>query len=94
MDSRSVYQNTTYVLVHEQMRLLSGDAFSLCALKFLRLNSESAPEQAQLTLKGNGRWDSDWFIAHYTPNTPITHEEKRDNRFRPCARARRPFFHR
>ncbi len=28
--------------------------------------------QMQLALKGNGRWDSDWFIAHYAQNTPIT----------------------
>ncbi len=55
MDSHCMYQNTTYVLAHEQMRLLSGDAFSLCALKFRRLNSISNAERTQLTLKGNGR---------------------------------------
>ncbi len=27
-------ENATYLLVHEQIRLLSGDAFSLCTLKF------------------------------------------------------------
>ncbi len=34
MDTHCVYQNSTYLLAHEQIRLLSGDAFSLCALKF------------------------------------------------------------
>ncbi len=66
MDSHCVYQNLpTYLLAHEQICLLSGDEFSLCALKFRCLNSESAMAQAQLALKGNGRWDSDWFIARY-----------------------------
>ncbi len=74
MDSHCLYQNeATHLLVHEQLRLLSGDAFSLCSCKFRRVNSEYAMAQAQLTLKGNGRWDSDWFIARYTQNTPITH---------------------
>ncbi len=46
-------ENATYLLAHEQIRLLSGDEFSLCALKFCRLNNESATERA-LTLKGMG----------------------------------------
>ncbi len=29
--------------------------------------------QPQPFPKGNGRWDSDWFIACYAQNTPITH---------------------
>ncbi len=40
-----------------QIRLHSGDAFSL----WCRLNSESALAQAQLALKGNGRWD--WLVS-------------------------------
>ncbi len=46
-------------------------------------------KQAQLALKGNGRWDSDWFIARYAQKTPITHKENRKNPFRPCARVHR-----
>ncbi len=43
-----MYQNeATYLLAHEQLRFLSGDAFSLCSRKFRRVNSES-------TLKGMG----------------------------------------
>ncbi len=64
MDSHCVYK-PTYLLAHEQLRFLSGDAFSLCALKIHHFNSESAMARAQLALKGNGRWDSDWFIARY-----------------------------
>ncbi len=41
--------------------------------KFCRVNSESAMARAQLALKGNGRRDSDWFIARYAQKTPITH---------------------
>ncbi len=41
--------------------------------------------QAQLALKGNERWDSDWFIARYVQKTPITHYENRNNPFRPYA---------
>ncbi len=33
--------------------------------------SESAMAQAQLALKENGRWDSDWFIPRYAQNTPL-----------------------
>ncbi len=29
--------------------------------------------RAQLALKGNGRCDSDWFIARYAQKNPITH---------------------
>ncbi len=55
-DSHCVYQNLpTYLLAHEQIRLLSGDVFRLCALKSRRLNSESTMARAQLALKGNGR---------------------------------------
>ncbi len=54
MDSHCVYQDATYLLVHEQIRLLFGDALSLCAFKFRHLNNESATERV-LTLKGNGR---------------------------------------
>ncbi len=46
-------------------RFLCGDAFSLCACKFRRVNSDSIMARAQLSLKGNGRWDSDWFIVRY-----------------------------
>ncbi len=59
------------MLAHEQIRLLSGDAFSRCALKSRRLNSESALERVQLALKRNGRWDSDWFIARYAQKHPL-----------------------
>ncbi len=48
MDSHCLYQNyPTYLLAHEQIRLLSGDA--------IRLNGESALSRAQLALKGE--WD-------------------------------------
>ncbi len=56
-----------------QLCFLSGDVFSLSAYKFHRINSKSVMAWAQLALKGNGRWDSDWFIARYAQNTPITH---------------------
>ncbi len=46
-------------------RFLCGDAFSLCACKLHHVNSESVMARAQLSLKGNGRWDSDWFIVRY-----------------------------
>jgi len=60
-------------LAHEQIRFLAREAFHFSACKFRHVNSESAMAQAQLALKGNGRWDSDWFIARYAQNTPITH---------------------
>ncbi len=41
------------------------------------LNSESTMARAQLALKGNGRWDSDWFIARYAQKTPITSADPR-----------------
>ncbi len=54
-----MYKNeATYMLVHKQLR----NAFSLCSWKLLRASRESAKAPAQLALKGNGRWDSDWFI--------------------------------
>ncbi len=66
MASHCMYQNkATY--------LLSGEAFSLCACKFRRVNSEAAMVRVQLALKENGGWDSDGFIARYAQNTPITH---------------------
>ncbi len=68
MDSHCMYQNQptlAYLLAHEQI------CFFTC--KFRCVNSESAMARAQLALKGNGRWDSDWFIAHYAQNIPITH---------------------
>ncbi len=40
------------MFAHEQILLLSGDAFSLCAVKF-SLNSESALARVQLAIKGN-----------------------------------------
>ncbi len=47
MDSHCLYQNyPTYLLAHEQIRLLSGDA--------IRLNGESALSRAQVALKVNG----------------------------------------
>ncbi len=46
----------------------------LYTLKFHHLNSESAIARAQLTLKGSGRLDYDWFIACYDQKTPITHK--------------------
>ncbi len=56
------------------IHLLCGDAFSLCSLKFRRLNSKSALARAQLALKGNGGLDSDWFYCTLRlKNTPITH---------------------
>ncbi len=33
--------------------------------------SESAIVREQQALKVNGKWDSDWFIAHYAQNTLI-----------------------
>ncbi len=39
-------------LAHEQIRFLSGDAFSLCACKFRSVNNKSAMARAQLALKG------------------------------------------
>ncbi len=56
MDLHCMYQNDLF-------------AFGLCAC---RVNSESTMARAQLALKGNGRWDSDWFIARYAENTSIT----------------------
>ncbi len=50
---------------------MSGDTFSLKALKFCRLNSESAMARAQLALKENGRYHSDWFIARYAQKHPL-----------------------
>jgi len=41
----------TYLLAHEQICLLSGDVFSLYALKVHRLNSQSTTEQAQLSVR-------------------------------------------
>ncbi len=60
------------IFTHEQLCFLSGEAFRLSACKFCCINSESATAKAQQALKGNGRWDSDWFIACYAQNTPIT----------------------
>ncbi len=63
-----VYQNyATYFLAHEQIRLLSGEAFSLCACKFCRVNSESAMTRAQLALKGN------WILIGLLHVMPKTH---------------------
>ncbi len=72
MDSHCVYQIATYVLAHEQIRLLSGDAFSLCALKYLQIANPSQSE-SNLLLKGMGD-DALIGLFHVTPNkTPITH---------------------
>ncbi len=70
MDSHRMYQNSTYLLTLEQICFLSGDTFSLCSCKSRRVNSESAMVRAQLALKVNGRWDSDWFIARYAKTHP------------------------
>ncbi len=48
-----MYQIATYVLAHEQIRLLSGDAFSLCALKYLQIANPPQNER-NLLLKGMG----------------------------------------
>ncbi len=53
MDSHCVYQIATYVLVHGQIRLLSGDAFSLRALKYLQIAHPPQSER-NLLLKGMG----------------------------------------
>ncbi len=72
MDSHCMYQNKAKndLLVHDQLCFLSEHVFSFCSC---RVNSESAMAQAQLALKGIGRWDSVWFSARYALNTPITH---------------------
>ncbi len=53
--------------------ICSLETRSVCAPLLRCLNSESALVWAQLILKGNGRRDSDWFIAHYAQKTRITH---------------------
>ncbi len=55
IDSHCVYQNyPTYLLAHEQIRLLSRDAFSLCAFKFWRVNNGYALHARNSLLKGMG----------------------------------------
>ncbi len=49
-----MYQNATYVLVHEQIHFLSGDAFSLCALKFRHLIANPPWHKRNSLLKGMG----------------------------------------
>ncbi len=74
MDSHCVYQNLpTYLLAHEQIRLLSGDVFSLCALKSRRLNRNPPWRERNSLLKGMGD-ETLIGLLHVMPqNTPITH---------------------
>ncbi len=65
MDSHCVYQIATYVLAHEQIRLLSGDAFSLRALKYLQIANPPQNER-NLLLKGMGD-DALVGLLHVTP---------------------------
>ncbi len=93
MDSHCVYQIATYVLAHGQIRLLSGDAFGLRALKYLQIANPPQNER-NLLLKGMGD-DALVGLLHVTPEkTPITHKDNRDNPFGPCPRAHRPLSRR
>ncbi len=78
MDLQCMYQNKAiYLLTHKQLHFLC----------------ESTVARTQLALKGNGRWDSDWFIAHYAQNTSIT-KRIGTTLFVPCAGLRDHFSHR
>ncbi len=65
MDSHCVYQIATYVLAHGQIRLLSGDAFGLRALKYLQIANPPQNER-NLLLKGMGD-DALVGLLHVTP---------------------------
>ncbi len=78
MALQCMYQNKAiYLLTHKQLHFLC----------------ESTLARTQLALKGNGRWDSDWFIAHYAQNTSIT-KRIGTTLFVPCAGLRDHFSHR
>ncbi len=61
-------------LMHERIRLLSGEVSSLCFSKFHHVNSESTMVQAQLVFKGNRRL---WLI-YCTLHPKHTHDSLRE----------------
>ncbi len=69
--SRGEQYNSAIFLRDSNIIFLVSD-FTYLPIKIIH-EHESAMVWVQLALKGNGRWDSDWFIAGYAQNRPITH---------------------